>query len=1686
MNEPAHGVDGRPSQDAAGPRVRFSQDLDSAAAGFVSASEGIRTPNLSITTSSIPVNENDSPTSPRSNSSRRGPVSPLSPRTRDRAFSLRRTLFARGINTQADVNTIEPVEEGPLTGTGVDTIEEGDGKQRKTQPSIIVSPVRELEMNISRIEPSPSVTPSESDFLQRKEKKTFGTVSLPDYEQWARRHMRKNGRLQKARAIWKRILEGKPIPPSKDGRHVDLDASRTIPLIDERTGKHYIGNTIRSSRYTLWNFFPRQLFFQFSKLANAYFLLISILQMIPGWSTTGNYTTIVPLMVFVAISMGKEGYDDIRRYRLDQVENNRMTRIFHPNPSNSERKYTPYRDESMASSLASKALSRGKGHQALSSNDESFAITVSDEEPNSWIPLKWRDVKVGDIIKLMRDDPVPADMVLLHSDGPNGIAYIETMALDGETNLKSKSAPPSLAKRCRSDAEIAACRANIVVEDPNLDLYNFDGRVSVEGETLPLTTNEIIFRGSTLRNTTTAIGLVINSGEECKIRMNANKNPRIKAPAMQIITNKIVVMLVVFVVILALFCTIAYQIWAENTEDHLWYLKDAHVPFVQIIVGFIILFNTLIPLSLYVSLEIIKVFQLVLMGDVEMYDPVSNTPMICNTTTILENLGQVDYVFSDKTGTLTDNVMKFRKLSVAGYALLHDFDLQKDAAKLEQSKLAMERSKKKGKGIARISRKKASKSTSEDQNSAEAAVTPPRASSSIHRSGSFWKSTARPAKAQPEIRTEELIRFFQHKPHSIFTKKARFFLLSLALCHTCLPEVKENGDIEFQAASPDELALVQAAQDLGWLVIDRPSKSITLKYPGGGESNETVTEVYEVLDVIEFSSKRKRMSIIIRFPNGRICIFCKGADSAIMPRLKLAPLAMQKKIEVSRRSSKRKSMEAEQAMRRMSEHSPRNSLSLNRPSMSGPSLPMGRKSIGHGRPSIASSRLQPIRDELDSWLKERETHIDETTPDETEAYRTPRPSMGTLGRMSFASSERRDSTVDEDIDDLIDEALVLDDGAVFERCFQHVDDFASEGLRTLLFGYRFLDEQEYDGWKKIYLDATTSLVDRQKLIENAGEMIEQNFDLAGATAIEDKLQKGVPETIDKLRRANIKIWMLTGDKRETAINIAQSARICKNYSEVIVLDHTTGEVEQRMATALLDISKGAIAHSVVVVDGQTLSEIDANETLKILFFDLAVVADSVICCRASPSQKASLVKRIRTKVSKSITLAIGDGANDIAMIQEAHVGIGISGREGLQAARIADYSIAQFRFLQRLLLVHGRWNYIRTGKYILATFWKELMFYLVQALYQRWTGYTGTSLFESTSLTVFNTLFTSLPVIFLGILEQDLSASTLLAVPELYIIGQRNEGFNIRKYIGWMFMAVCECMIIYFTMFGLYGEALWSRDANLLSMGTLCFTGAVVFINTKLLVIEKHNKTYLTALAWTITVGGWFVWQLFLSGAPVSAKKMRFLYPMKDDFIKGFGRDGLWWLVLFLMIASLILFELGVKSVRKAFWPTDTDLFQELQKDPIIRARFEEVVRRDNAGEGLDGLEMRREAAQKTSAEIQRLREVEIKALLEKPRVMGEYADVVRSPVEVEDHAQSVGIGRSASGSLLTRRKVSVDYQTRVGHDGIEEIEMGSPVTSPTSSRKLSFASGSGSPTMNMPKSRHSVDIAEVLGRKRG
>lgn len=529
--------------------------------------------------------------------------------------------------------------------------------------------------------------------------------------------------------------------------------------------------------------------------------------------------------------------------------------------------------------------------------------------------------------------------------------------------------------------------------------------------------------------------------------------------------------------------------------------------------------------------------------------------------------------------------------------------------------------------------------------------------------------------------TYDLLEYLHEHPNTYFAEKARFFLLAIALCHTALPETHDDGSTTYQASSPDEVALVQAAQEMGYIAIDRQIGSIRIKtYPNGPEGGETV-DIYEILDVIEFSSRRKRMSILIRMPSGKICVFSKGADSTMVELLRLKDLAVRKVREVERRASQRRSLEANEAMRRMSMH--RDGIN-------------GAPSISSAaRPSFAQSNsTRPSIDQLDGWLRDKEEDVEMPSIDNESIYSRPSGQFGV--RASIAGVPEL----------VVDDSIAENEDEVFERCFAHINDFATEGLRTLLYCHRFMEEADYLRWKGIYVEATTSLVDRQAMIERAADLIEKDFELTGATAIEDKLQKGVPEAIEKLRRAGIKLWMLTGDKRETAINIAHSCRLIKDYSHVTILDESDEDLADKMRTTIAEIEAGNIAHSVVVVDGGTLATFDDQPVLADLFFSLAVITESVICCRASPSQKQMLVRSIRKKVKKSVTLAIGDGANDIAMIQEAHVGIGITGKEGLQAARVSDYSMAQFRFLLKFLLVHGRWNYIRTCKYVLGTFWK--------------------------------------------------------------------------------------------------------------------------------------------------------------------------------------------------------------------------------------------------------------------------------------------------------------------------------------------------------------------------------------------
>lgn len=1557
---------------------------------------------------------------------------------RKRGLSLRTQLFNKAFNIQQDqepdtTNQQTPIQNHLQTQTPSEQVQnielqsfpptpEINIHETSDQPSIGHNlPHNELYGNLQ-----PHLAKSTTQLtLESNRTSTSGLsfISKRERSDW-KRYGSHNRLYQSLIDIKNKIFHIKHLPATEEGRIIPLTVSpqsvnsyyqdefyepKSHSFVDERTNQPYISNIITSSKYTVYTFLPKQLKAQFSKVANCYFMVVAIMQMIPGWSTTGHFTTIIPLCIFMSISIAREGFDDWKRHGHDKEENNKRTTVVREDEDLSN--FDTHSIATIMTETIPVTTTSANHSNILSVHNASSVSSLSDLEESVTkedlsytnrdmmrrynireYPTKWKNVKVGDIIKINENEWFPSDVVLIAtSETETNEAFVETMALDGETNLKPKSPHRELAKRASTVTGLKNLQTLITVEDPNKDLYNFEGSFVLDGEKYPLGPDNVIYRGSVLRNTKSVLGLVVFTGEETKIRMNNIKNPRTKAPKLQKNINYIVIFMVFVVIMLSAFSTMAQRLQFASYKDRAWYLFQQDAGVAATLMGFIIMYNTLIPLSLYVTMEIIKVMQLCfLQFDIDMYHVESNTPADAKTATILEELGQVSYIFSDKTGTLTDNKMIFRKFSVCGVSWLHDLDIVANEKENPNSQIMAPL-------VPRISMHFPSltignRTSIENRMSSDYA--PRTSTTSIAResldvaapprtSTTAWASSAQPNKIQDSANSLQLLRYIQSHPQTLFAKKSKFFLLSIALCNTCLPRKKEKKQltpcndstftldnieeededgasygsdncavdeaISYQAASPDELALVQAARDLGFVVFDRQNNKLTIKTYPDGFDNDPKYEEYQVLDVIEFSSARKRMSVVVRFPDNRICLLCKGADNIILEKLKNADLAQSKAKEISQQSAERKTQEADVILqsRLSQEVEPRKSGMSFRQSMS----------IGNGG---ASARMNTIDNALmgteeeeiaDIALKARKSlHIQqskkynletEAEEDDTTDGRisNSRPSNG-MHMTHTSGANITNSSLPEHY--IPNDKVLVNEEFLIEKTLEHIEEFSTEGLRTLLYSFKWLDKTDYETWSKEYSEAKTALTNRGKLIEQVGAKIESNLELLGATAIEDKLQDGVSEAIDKLRRAGIKLWMLTGDKRETAINIGYSCRLIKDYSTVVVLSNDEGKdaLTDRIISSTLEVKAGRVAHSVLVIDGGTLTEVEQDPTLLTLFLELCVEVDSTICCRASPSQKANMVSAIRKLKKDAVTLAIGDGANDIAMIQSADIGVGITGKEGLQAARSADYAIAQFRFLLKLLLVNGRYNYVRTSKFVLCTFYKELLFYLTQCIYQRNTLFSGSSLYESWSLSMFNTLFTSLPVICVGMFDKDLKPATLLAVPELYAKGRLYQAFNLKIFVSWMVLATLQSVGISFLAYYVWGFTAL-RDNTTFALGSLSFTVLVIVINAKCTLLEMQNRNWLAWASFIISVGGWGLWNLLIMG--LYRNKLSTIYFVAYGLIT-WGRDQSWWAALLMILTIPLLFDILIKVFKFMFKPNDDEIFRVYEQDLELRKFFENAA----------------------------------------------------------------------------------------------------------------------------------------------
>ena len=785
----------------------------------------------------------------------------------------------------------------------------------------------------------------------------------------------------------------------------------------------------------------------------------------------------------------------------------------------------------------------------------------------------WKNVKVGDFVRLQNEEEIPADIIVLSTSDHDGACYIETKNLDGETNLKVRTALHS-GRKVKRARDCEATEFVLESEQPHANLYAYSGvvrwkqrdpkNIEAEGQDMaePVTINNLLLRGCNLRNTEWVVGIVAFTGEETKIMLNSGITPTKRAQISKDLNwNVLCNFAILFLMCLAAGIIQGFY-WGKGGESLDYFEFGSYGGSSAALNGIItyfaaiVLFQNLIPISLYITLEIIRTAQaFFIFSDTFMYYDAIDYPCTPKSWNISDDLGQIEYIFSDKTGTLTQNVMEFKKCTINGAPYGEAYT---EALAGMQKRQGMDVEKE---------GERARKQIAEDKLLMTEMIRKMHQNPYFHDDGLTFVAP-------------QFIGDLGGDSGSAQKEACEQFMLALALCHTVITE-RTPGDpptIEFKAQSPDEAALVATARDVGFTVLGRSDDGIILNVLGE-------ERVYTVLNTLEFNSSRKRMSAIIRMPDNRIILFCKGADSIIYSRLK----------------------RGEQA-------------------------------------------------------------------------------------------GLRKSTA------------------------EHLEMFAREGLRTLCIAQRELGEEEYQKWNVEHDLAAAAVQDRDEKLEAISDAIERDLTLIGGTAIEDRLQDGVPDAIALLAQAGIKLWVLTGDKVETAINIGFSCNLLGNDMDLIVLnidDESLETAERELDKHLAVFGKTgsddelkaakknheppAPTHA-LVIDGETL-KLALDETLKQKFLLLCKECRSVLCCRVSPSQKAAVVNMVKTGLDV-MTLGIGDGANDVAMIQEAHVGVGIAGEEGRQAVMSSDYAIGQFRFLTRLMLVHGRWSYRRLAETIANFFYK--------------------------------------------------------------------------------------------------------------------------------------------------------------------------------------------------------------------------------------------------------------------------------------------------------------------------------------------------------------------------------------------
>uniref|UniRef100_A0AAR2LJ21 Phospholipid-transporting ATPase n=1 Tax=Pygocentrus nattereri TaxID=42514 RepID=A0AAR2LJ21_PYGNA len=1093
-----------------------------------------------------------------------------------------------------------------------------------------------------------------------------------------------------------------------DEKRVD---SRTIyvghrpgPATEAFIPPKFCDNRIVSSKYTVWNFLPKNLFEQFRRIANFYFLIIFLVQVIVD-TPTSPVTSGLPLFFVITVTAIKQGYEDWLRHKADNEVN----------------KYP--------------------------------VIVLEDGRKES------EKIKVGDIVEVMEDETFPCDLILLQSSRDDDTCFVTTASLDGESNHKTHYTVPDTEK------DLQSLSATIECEQPQPDLYKFVGRMYIyktgqDPAVRSLGPENLLLKGATLKNTKKIYGVAVYTGMETKMALNYQGKSQ-KRSAVEKSINAFLLVYLCILISKAVVCTTLKYVWqSQFGQDEPWYNqktqkeKDTYVYLKMFtdFLSFMVLFNFIIPVSMYVTVEMQKFLgSFFITWDKDFFDPEIQEGALVNTSDLNEELGQVEYVFTDKTGTLTQNNMEFIECCIDGFQ---------------------------------------------------------------------YKNTDSMSELDGFCVTDGPVSKLQQKAG---LEKEELFLRALCLCHTV--QVKEAGPDEideidgvqvdglaaglsqpdeergFIASSPDEVALVKGAMKHGFTFLGLENKTMKIR------NWQNDTEIYELLHVLNFDPVRRRMSVIVRNKSGETLLFCKGADSSIFPRVR---------------------------------------------------------------------------------------------PEEVDRIR------------------------------------------------MHVERNATDGYRTLCVAYKQLSPEEYAVADAGLRDARLALQDREEKLMVVYNQVETEMSLIGATAVEDRLQEEAAETMEALQGAGMKVWVLTGDKMETAKSTCYACRLFQRGTELLELTVRTLEDggrkrEERLHELLLDYHKKAVQDAPPVkagvtrswsnsnqeygfiIDGATLSLVmnpspDANSSrYKNLFLQICQNCTAVLCCRMAPLQKAQIVKLVKNSKGSPITLSIGDGANDVSMILEAHVGIGIKGKEGRQAVRNSDYAIPKLKHLKKLLLAHGHLYYVRIAHLVQYFFYKNLCFILPQFLYQFFCGYSQQPLYDAAYLTMYNICFTSMPILAYSLLEQHIAIEILLDNATLYREIAKNAMLRWGPFLYWTVLGIYQGLLFFFGVRYLFSNPALQDNGQVFgnwSYGTIVFT-VLVFTVTLKLALDTRHWTWINHFVIWGSLAFYVFFSFFWGGIIWPFLRQQRLYFVFANMLSSVSA----WLVIILLILLSLLPDILLVVLRKPRGP---------------------------------------------------------------------------------------------------------------------------------------------------------------------